>query len=295
MNQQIPFPIPKSFKFKNENTILLFQRRRIIKDRDTKIRKKIPYRFEVLHKPGTYMTDYEIKKLVDNIRQVAATAFDPIPEYQSMRGTREDLSDKIIALAWDKNILAGFASTVELYIPTIGNILHLGLTVVRPEYRSKSLTHYLMQKAITSYIITNAIFFDKLWIANCAAVLSSLVNVALHFENVYPSPQKVKYTDQHKIIAETINVLYRDKLYINPDSIFDKQYHIFKGSVKGTVFQKNAHDTSYYHRNQLFNDYYKNIIDFDNGDEILQVGYASIPAAIRHALFTNKKKQHCNN
>lgn len=290
MNQQIPFQIPKFFKFQNDKTIPLSQRRKIIKDKDTKIRKKILYRYQILHKPGTYMSDFEIKKLVYDIREVAATAFDPIPEYQVMCGTREELSDKVIALAWDKTTLAGFASTVELYIPTIGNILHLGLTVVRPEHRSNGLTHLLMQKAITSYIMKKAIYFDKLWITNCAAVLSSLVNVALHFEQVYPSPKNVTYTSQHKIIAETINILYRDKLYIRPDSYFDSQNHIFKGSVKGTVFQKDASDTSYYHRNKEYNEYYKNLMDFSNGDEILQVGFASIPAAIRHAVFNNMKR-----
>ncbi len=288
MNQQIPFQIPKLFKFQNEKTMPLSQRR-IVKDKDTKIKKKIAYRYQILHKPGTYMTDFEMRKLVHEIREVAATAFNPIPEYQAMRGTRDELSDKVIALAWDKSTLAGFASTVELYVPTIGNILHLGLTVVRPEHRSNGLTHLLMQKAITSYILKNAIYFDKLWITNCAAVLSSLVNVALHFEEVYPSPKKVTYTPQHKIIAETINILYRDKLFIRPDSYFDNKNHVFKNSVKDTVFQKDASDTAYYHRNIEYNNFYKNLMDFSNGDEILQIGYASIPAAIRHAVFNTMK------
>ncbi|MCX8125255.1 MAG: GNAT family N-acetyltransferase [Spirochaetes bacterium] len=290
MNQHIPLQIPKLFKFQNENNGTISKRRKTITDKDTKIRKNVLYKYQILHKPGTYMSDPEIKKLVHEIREVAATAFNPIPEYQAMCGTREELSDKVIALAWDKNTLAGFASTVELYIPGIGNILHLGLTVVRPEHRSNGLTHLLMQKAITSYILKHAIYFDKLWITNCAAVLSSLVNVALHFEQVYPSPKNVTYTAQHKIIAETINVLYRNKLYIRHDSIFDEKNHIFKGSIKGTVFQKDANDTSYYHRNSTYNNYYKNLMDFKNGDEVLQVGYASIPAAIRHAIFNQMKK-----
>lgn len=147
-----------------------------------------------------------------------------------------------------------------------------------------------MQKAITSYIIQKAIYFDKLLITNCAAVLSSLVNVALHFEQVYPSPRAVTHTKQHKVIAETINQLYRKKLYIGDDSHFDITNHIFRGSVKETVFQKDINDTSYYHRNIEYNNYYKNIMNFSNGDEILQVGYASIPAAIRHAIFNNMKK-----
>ena len=290
MNQQIRLQIPKIFKFENVKAKPLSQRRRIIKDRDIRIRKKISFRYQILHKPGLYFTDFEIRNLVHDIRDVAVTAFNPIPDYQAMTGTREELSDKIIALAWDKTTLAGFASTVELHIPTIGNILHLGLTVVRPEYRSNGLTHLLMQKAITSYIIQKAIYFDKLWVTNCAAVLSSLVNVALHFEQVYPSPHPVTYTQQHKVIAETIDQLYRKKIYIRDDSYFDSTNHIFKSSVKGTVFQKDINDTSYYHRNTEYNNYYKNLMDFSNGDEILQVGYASIPAAIRHAVFNNMKK-----
>ncbi len=288
MNQQLPLQIPKVFRFQSQKIKAVPQKKSntLLK---ANYKKKTMFRYQILHYPGLYMNNAEIEILVQNICDVASTTFNPIPQYQAMRGNREDLSDKIIALAWDGSILAGFASTVELYIPTVGNILHLGLTVVRPEYRSNGLTHFLIQKAVTSYIIKKAFFFDKLWITNCAAVLSSLVNVALHFEHVYPSPKEVNYSPQHTIIAETINALHRDKLYINPNSTFDVKNHIFRGSVKGTAFQKDANDTAFYHRNHIYNDYYKNLMDINNGDEILQVGYASVPAAIRHAIFNSIK------
>jgi hypothetical protein len=52
--------------------------------------------------------------------------------------------------------------------------------------------------------------------------------------------------------------------------------------VKGTVFQKEKNDTRYYHRNEELNDYYSRLMDFENGDEVLQIGYASTFAALKH-------------
>jgi hypothetical protein len=101
----------------------------------------------------------------------------------------------------------------------------------------------------------------------------------LKFENV-----KTKPLSQRRRIIKDRDIRIRD------DSCFDSENHIFRSSVKGTVFQKDINDTSYYHRNTEYNNYYKNLMDFSNGDEILQVGYASIPAAIRHAVFNNMKK-----
>ena len=86
------------------------------------------------------------------------------------------------------------------------------------------------------------------------------------------------------MIAEAIDLHYRHKIYINRDATFDQDAFVFRGSVKGTVFQKSSDETRYYHRNHELNDYYKNRMIFENGDEVLQVGYATTFAAIRHLL-----------
>jgi hypothetical protein len=233
------------------------------------------------------MNDRQIRVLVDKIRDTAATCFETVPEYQVMKGTREELSDKVIAIAWRGGTVAGFCSTVILKVDGIGDVLHLGLTCVRPEERSGGLTHILTSKAVSGYLIRHKPLIGKLWITNCAAVLSSLSNVAIHFEKVYPSPlQSSIRAAEHEKIAAAVDRYYRDKIYISGSAMFDRDNFVFRSSVKGTVFQKDRNEKKFYHRNQMVNDYYLSKMNFEDGDEVLQVGYASTASAVKH--FYNK-------
>jgi hypothetical protein len=63
---------------------------------------------------------------------------------------------------------------------------------------------------------------------------------------------------------------------------------VFKGSVKNTPFEKNEHDSQFYHRNPDLNDFYRGFINFERGDEILQIGHASLAGLLRHTLVQTR-------
>jgi len=249
-------------------------------------KKKSPYRYQFLYRPGQHMSRAELDRIVGEMRGVAASCFDEIPDYQALTGSREELADTVIAAAWRSDgTMAGFCSTVIIRVPGVGDVQHLGLTCVRPEERSNGLTHILTHKAVAGYLFRHKPVIGKLWVSNCAAVLSSLVNVSLHFQQVYPSPfTDVQLTENHRKIADAIDRHYRHKIYIHSDATFDGDAFVFRGSVKGTMFQKGAGDTCYYHRDRDLNEFYKDRMVFENGDEVLQIGYASTLAAVRHML-----------
>ena len=255
-----------------------------------KNKKENKYKIRLYYRPGLYLDKKDCNRLVREIRDTAGTCFDEIPEYQVMKGTRDELIDKVIAVAWRRdNKIAGFCSTVLLPVSGVGEVLHLGLTCVRPEDRKGGLTHILSNKALSGYIMRRRPF-SRVWISNCACVLSSLGNVALHPDNVYPSPfaGNERPSSKHLKIALAINDYYRDKLYIRNESKFDADNFIFRGSVKDNVFQKSADDEKYFHRKLELNNYYRNMMDFRNGDEVLQIGHASVLTALKH-LFRRKK------
>jgi hypothetical protein len=144
---------------------------------------------------------------------VARTCFAELPDYQCLRGTREELSDKVISVARRLDgTMAGFCSMALLPVPRVGQVLHMGLTCVRPEDRSAGLTHLLNSKAVTHYLVRYRPL-GRQWISNVACVLSSLGNIALHCDNVYPSPfQDSQPSKTHLRIAEAINHKYREKI-----------------------------------------------------------------------------------
>ncbi|WP_022664359.1 N-acetyltransferase [Desulfospira joergensenii] len=253
---------------------------------------KPPFRIEVYNRPGRHLSDREFKSLVQNLQKIACSCFNELPDYQAMKGTREALSDKLISLAWDKdNQPAGFCSMVFLPVKGLGKVLHLGLTCVDPMARGNRLTHALVKKALTGYLLKQNPF-GRIWVSNCAAVLSSLGNVAMHFENVYPSPFTPGSPGRtHIKIARAINEHFRDKMYVLPEAVLDENSFIFKGSVKDTVFHKNEGDFKYFHRKKYLNQYYAGMMDFSQGDEVLQIGYFRLASILKYYLRQHKIKK----
>jgi hypothetical protein len=242
-----------------------------------------PYRIEFLYRPGRNWSDRRLAGLVRELRDTAATCFDELPNYQVMTGTREELSDKVLAVAWRKDgRMAGFCATVVLPVADVGKVLHLGLTCVRPEDRGNGLTHMLTRKAVAGYLMRRKPV-GRLWVSNCAAVLSSLGNVALHFDHVFPAPgEKSRPTLTHQRIAAAISLHYRHKMFVPASSRFDPETFVFKGSIQNTVFAKEGGDQQFHHRLDDLNAFYLNLLDFDAGDEVLQIGCASTIGAMKH-------------
>jgi len=253
-------------------------------------KSKYPFKFQLLIRPGLVLEDAQLLHLIDKVKNCSATAFNELPDYQVLTGRREEFDDKVLAIAWRPDgEIAGYCSCVLLPVPGVGHVLHLGLTVVRPEDRGLGLTHFLTRKAVTGYIMRHRPV-GRLWCSNCAAVLSSLGNVALHFDKVYPSPfEPTIPSKKHQKIAETIDHYYREKMYIREDAVFDRERFIFRGSVRETVFQKDADDRRYYHRRGLINEYYKSVMDFTQGDEVLQIGYCSVISSFKHKIRIRKQ------
>ncbi len=234
------------------------------------------YRIQFLYKPGLQLSERDARSIIGKIRATAATCFDEVPEYQVMKGGKKELSDKILAIAWKSDgTIAGFCSTLELDVKEVGKVLHLGLTCVRPECRSAGLTSILTKKAVVGYLLRNRLI-GKLWITNCAAVLSSLGSVSLNFEGVYPSPfDKPIPTKKHRDIAEAIDRYYRESIFINDYAVFDRNAFVFRKSVHNTMFQKKAEDERYHHRMEHINGFYRRLMNFEEGDEVLQVGFVT--------------------
>lgn len=243
------------------------------------------YTIEYLFRPGEHLSDGNLSRLARGLRDVASECFDPVPEYQCLLGERAAFADKVITVARDPNgEIAGFCSAILIPVRGVGLVLHLGLTCVSPSARGASLTHRLTSTLIVRYLLGNKPL-GKQWITNVACVLSSLGNVAMNFEGVFPAPGYAgSPSETHRLIAEAIDQRGRDKVAINDDAEFDPEAFVFRRSVKGTSFQKRADDTRYRHRDEGINDYYCDLMNFDDGDEVLQVGHIRLMSVFTYAF-----------
>ena len=226
--------------------------------------------------PGSTLNDLELNSLVSELRSVAKICLNGVPNYQVMTGKREDLKKVLLIVALVDNRIVGFSSALHLKVPGVGDVFHTGLTCVDPSVRGKRLTHKLVSGLLTSFIIKKSPF-STLWVSNCACVISSLGNIAMYFQDIYPSPKgPEKPTLNHLKIAKYINENCRDLIAINKDANFNEQKFVFEGSVEGTCFQKNEGDDQYNHRDPVITNYYKSLMNFSRGDEVLQIGQINL-------------------
>lgn len=235
------------------------------------------YQYEQLIFPGKTLSSDALNLLVLELTTVAASCFQNVPDYQALSGKKTELDKAVICLARDeRGRLMGFCSALLLPVEGHGNVLHLGLTCVHPDSRGQNLTHHLTSKLLLNFIIKKSLFKET-WISNCACVLSSLGNVAMYFENLYPSPYGAKVpSTRHLNIARSINHNHRQSIAIKESAKFNAAKFVFEGSVGGTVFEKNAEDSRFHHRDRALTEYYQDLLSFERGDEALQIGKVSI-------------------
>ncbi|NVK37789.1 MAG: hypothetical protein HWE18_07680 [Gammaproteobacteria bacterium] len=235
------------------------------------------YQYEQLMFPGKTLSPDALNLLVLELREVAASCFQQVPVYQALSGKQAELDKAVMCLARNEDgKLMGFCSALLLPVEGHGNVLHLGLTCVHPDSRGQNLTHHLTSKLLLNFIIKKSLFKET-WISNCACVLSSLGNVAMYFEKLYPSPYGVKAPSQKHInIAHAIDAHHRESIAINEKATFNVDKFVFEGSVGGTVFEKDSEDERFHHRDNALTEYYQDLLRFERGDEALQIGKVSI-------------------
>lgn len=245
-------------------------------------RKSRPFKFEFYQRPGLKMSEAQLAEFTAELRAIGSTCFDELPDYQCFSLRREDLHNKVITVARDPSGRAvGFSSGVLLEVDGMDPLLHLGLSCVHPDARRGGLTHALASRMVSGYLLRNHPF-GRVWVTNVACVLSSIGNVARNFDEVYPSPFCDTPTEAHVRIARAVSERYREDIYIRPDAEFDEEAFVFRGSVKGTVFQKAPDDTRYHHRKQFLNEFYLGFMRLDEGDEVIQVGHFSVLSAVKY-------------
>lgn len=77
-------------------------------------------------------------------------------------------------------------------------------------------------------------------------------------------------------IAKAVDAFHRDSIAINDEAIFNANKFVFEGSVDGTVFEKDSNDQRFHHRDENLTEFYQALLNFERGDEALQIGKVSL-------------------
>ena len=242
-------------------------------------------------RPGLDLSDDELATLVGQLRGVADGCFagGAPTHYQALRGRRRDLVDKVITIAKGPGgEVVGFSSAVIFNVLPVGDVLHLGLTCVRPESRGRGLCHLLVNRNFTAFLLYNGLQ-RHFWITNVSSLVAGLAPPGAFFDDTYPShcSRRSRPSQTHLTIASAVSAHFRDQISIRSDAPFDPDSFVFTGG--------NFHGPFQHVERQSYGDayaaaWYLRKMAPHRGDAMLQVGQGSLLGVVKHLLRAARGK-----
>lgn len=236
----------------------------------------------ILERPALWMSPEDLAALQAQLRDVAAKTL-PAGSLTygifATGGTR--LAETIITLVATPdgtpiafNALAPM--TVEI-APAPIEVLHLGLVMVDPAQRQRNLSWVLY--GLTCFLIYLRRQFRPIWVSNVTQVPAVVGMVDGMFSDVWPSPHAGARKLSHMMLARAIMADHRDVFGVGGDAGFDEQSFVISTAYGGgSEALMKTWDDAPKHRDEAYNAFCASKLDYDRGDDILQLGQMNLPA-----------------
>lgn len=254
---------------------------------DVSLRHGPDLQVRIIERPGQWMDEEEKAALAADLRHIAAKTLPAEAlSYGVFDETGTAMDSAIITLVRRKdgspiafNALAVMHLQTE---PRPTEVLHLGLVMVDPDERSKNLSWVLY--GLTCFLIFFRRQFRPVWISNVTQVPAVVGMVSTMFSNVWPQPQGTRRTLTHLILARRIMEAHRHVFGVGLDAGFDEdRFVITNAYTGGSDGLKKTFGDAPKHRDEAFNSFCKDRLDYDRGDDVIQLGQMDM-AAIRTYL-----------
>jgi hypothetical protein len=239
----------------------------------------------IVERPGLWMTDGQLVALSEDLIAVASKT---LPRgsltYGVFSGDPERLKSTIITIVRRKDTgrPIAFNALALMDITTMAEpmqVLHLGLVMVDPEEQSQGLSWILYGLTCMMLFFRNQL--RPLWISNVTQVPAVVGMVAETFNDVFPTPlRRDERSLPHLVLARTIMSEHRHVFGVGPEAGFDEdRFVITNAYTGGSDDLKKTFDKAPRHRDQTYNDFCRELLDYDRGDDLLQLGRIDVAAA----------------
>lgn len=238
--------------------------------------------FKIWERPGKWLKGKGLHQLINDIHTIslAGQGDKGALEYGVAKGHKDDLDNRLITIAYDKNTgePIGFAAQIYMDVPVkskIVEVLHLGFVCISQKYQKKSFVGLL-------YILPNLYVlikrrFRPIWVSNVTQVPCIVGIVAQHYEAVYPNPlRETLKTETHKLLFEGIMAHHRSAFGTGEEATIDVEKQIIFNSYTGGSdnLKKTFEETAKY-RNEVVNTFCQTHLDYARGDDFVQIGKLS--------------------
>lgn len=256
----------------------------------TELRVAPGTRARIVARPGLWMADEPCAALVADVRSVAARSMPDQPlDYGILTGDRERLNNTILTVLYDEasgepvafNALA--VMDVQLHGRAV-EVVHLGLVMIAPGVRNRGFSWALY--GLTCILLLVRRQLRPMWLSNVTQVPAIVGMVCDGFTDVFPNPETGnRCSFEHLLIARDIMVKHRAVFGVGDDAAFDEdRFVIANAYTGGSDNLKKTFEDSPKHRDAVFNDFCQAQLDYERGDDILQLCRLDLNAMKRFML-----------
>lgn len=239
---------------------------------------------EIVERPGLWMDAAQLESLIQACQDVASSSLSAPLDYGIFGKDPAARDNSIITLIRDRTTGRPIAfNALPVMRIAIGaedqEVVHLGLVMVDPAYRSGGLSWILY--GLTCLLLFFRRQLRPLWVSSVTQVPAVVGMVAETFDTVWPGqPSTPAPSFAHSHIARQIMRDYRHIFGVGVEAGFDSnRFVITNAYTGGSDSLKKDFATATKHRDAHFNDFCAEQLDYARGDDVLQIGQLNLKTA----------------
>lgn len=244
----------------------------------------------IVERPGLALSPAEVEALTADLRAVAALTLDQEAlSYGVLGGDAERLRQCVVTVVYQgkgdaaRPVAFNILSLLDVEMEGRSTqVMHLGLVMVDPSFRGLGLS-------ATLYGLTCVLMFlagqgRALWISNVSQVPAVVGMVAETFSDVFPSPRPgTRRSFDHLTLARQIMARHRTAFGVGPEAGFDEtRFVIIDAYTGGSDALKKTFEQAAPHRMASYNAFCREQLNYDRGDDLIQIGRIDMAAAGRY-------------
>lgn len=249
---------------------------------DLSLRTGAGLHVRVYERPGLWMETKALDVLRTDLHAVAVHCLpDTSLDYGVFDPTSDALSRSIVTVVSDdtgRPIAINALALMKLDIlPEPVEVLHLGLVMVVPDQRQRKLSWVLY--GLTCFLIFIRRQMRPVWITSVTQVPAVVGMVDQLFTNVWPSPENQRHSLSHMMIAQAVMADHRHVFGVADAAGFDAdRFVITDAYTGGSDALAKTWDVAAKHREDAYNTFCADQLDYARGDDLLQVGQMDVAA-----------------
>jgi len=244
----------------------------------------------IVERPGRWMAPADCAEMVEQLGSIARRALGGRDlAYGVFTGQTEPLDHAVVTLVYEatSGLPIAFNALSLLRVALRGrdvDVIHLGLAMVDPAYRGRGLSAVLYGLTCMLLLFRNQL--RPIWMTNVSQVPSVIGLVTETFSNVFPSPDpRQRRSYDHLMIARSIMKHHRKVFGVSNEAGFDEQRFVVTNAYTGGSDPlKKSFAEAPPHRIDAYNRMCRAALDYDVGDDFLQVGQIDLAAARKFLL-----------